>query len=151
MFVKKFIYVKGVNRCKTVSCSNYFLSRIPIHIWYINSTEFSDYLPVQSETDINNILYVSYLPVKHQYEKSDRNTDFTATIQSEERSSVQWNISEALVFFSPSVRGIFQWMLSRERSALRTVYAFCNRVAPFEREQVQIHINMVFVIHNHFI
>ncbi|MCI9659247.1 MAG: hypothetical protein HFI14_11640, partial [Lachnospiraceae bacterium] len=32
------------------------------------------------------------------------------------------------------------------RFTLRTVYAFCNRVAPFEGEQVQIHVNMVFII-----
>ena len=56
-----------------------------------------------------------------------------------------------LRFFSLCVRGSFQWMLSRKRSTLRTVYAFCNRVAPFEGEQIQIHINMVFIIHNHFI
>ena len=54
-------------------------------------------------------------------------------------------------FFSLCVRGSFQWMLSRKRSTLRTVYAFCNRVAPFEGEQIQMHINMVFIIHNHFV
>ena len=37
------------------------------------------------------------------------------------------------------------------RFTLRTVYAFCNRIAPFKGEQIQIHVNMVFIIHNHFI
>ena len=56
-----------------------------------------------------------------------------------------------LHFFSLCVRRIFQWMLSRKRFTLWTVFTFCNRVAPFDREQIQIHINMVFIIYDHFI
>ena len=33
-------------------------------------------------------------------------------------------------FFSPCVRGSFQWILSRQRFPLRAVYAFCSRVTP---------------------
>lgn len=50
-------------------------------------------------------------------------------------------------FFSPCVRGSLQRMISRKLFALRTV----SRIAPFEGKQVQIHINIVFVIYNHFI
>lgn len=31
----------------------------------------------------------------------------------------------------------------------RTVNASCNRIAPFHREQVQVNINVVLVVHHH--